>query len=193
MLLLIITGIGGFGSQAQPLYLDDGTPVSRTGILPSPPEPETPSFWQKLNPFKKKEAPVDEEIIVEVGPREYDAKPGPLLRLPRAVRTADNRVIPPGFYLIRQQVVDDSNRILYVFQGKQLLTQLPLQAISPQAAEPVESLDPHAPPLQSIMAVLVNENTPQGPAMVITFTEGRSRFQSMPLKVLVDARPQLTF
>jgi hypothetical protein len=165
------------------------TETSGTQRLPAdPPEEAKIPFWKR--PFKKKEPPPPpQEVIVEVGPRQYPVTPGPLLRLPRALKLAPGQVIPPGFYLVRQQQTDDNQRLIYLYQGSQFLSQVTLKAIADQAAEPVESLDKEAPPPQHIEATLINH----GQQLIITLNEGKKRYQSDPLPVLGDRRPQLKF
>ncbi len=202
LIVFIITDFSGFAwvsayAQAENNMLpsDVYAPDQVTTERMAPPPPTVPKIKWWKRPFKKKEPPVDEETIINVGPREYPITPGPLLRLsqPLMVKTPNDgaklQVLPPGFYLARYQKTANQSQMMYLYHGRKLLAQIPLFSIEKRAAEPVETLDEDAPPLESVQASLIE----QGTKALITFTQGKKRYQSHPLPVQTDPRPQLRY
>lgn len=70
------------------------------------PQSPTPTYqkggFQLKNLFKKKEAPVDVEKLIQVGPRQYADTTGSLLRLSAPV-CLNSLTLPPGIYLAQLQ------------------------------------------------------------------------------------------
>ncbi len=175
-------------------------PVTTNRMAPPPPEIIKEKWWKRAL-FKKKELPIEEEAIINVGPRAYPITRGPLFRLsqPLLVDSVEpskasrskqvETVLPPGFYLARYQKIGDHSQVMYLYHGRTLLAKIPLFSIANQKAEPVELIDEEAPPLESIQAVLI-EN---GAKALITFVQGKSRYQSRPISVQLDPRPQLRY
>jgi hypothetical protein len=64
-----------------------------------PKQVKTGKWWQFWKPAEVIRPP-DEEMVVEVGPREFSSSPEPVLRLPVALRNLEGQAVLPGMYLV---------------------------------------------------------------------------------------------
>lgn len=206
-LLVCLPGLG----PAPALAADDDTAdwpsevavPDNTAAPPSPHNTLLPakkrSFW-RTNPFKKEPPPPSEEKIINVGPRVHPANAGHLLRLPRAVRLPEGarsqdagsdapRVLAAGFYLTRIVTTPGAQRCLHASMGGKLMAKWTLYKADDGPEEPVTPIRPDAP-VPSQLGVRLS---PDGQTLVITLQEGSQRFESDPLPVVSDARPELTY
>ncbi|XVJ51169.1 MAG: hypothetical protein HEQ32_03415 [Vampirovibrio sp.] len=109
--------------------------------------------------FGKREAPapkVPDEVIMQVGPRDYPASPEPLLRLETALVTPEGATLYAGVYLVHSYglqinasgaILQPPTHLSLSYRGVLCLT-LPLTALE-RDGSPLESLpslkDPQAP------------------------------------------------
>ena len=134
-------------NQASPY---EGPPGYNPDKGPDPkPKPKRKwwEFWKLFMTQADPEPTPTEEQLIDVGPREFDASPEPLLRWPRVWKTS-NGSLPPGMYLIRSNIkkAEPSYKPpqLEILRGSQILWTIPLQPLTggskPQS--PVTMIEP---------------------------------------------------
>lgn len=152
------------------------------------------SALKKMNPFKRKpkEAPAPtEEQVTKVGPRDFPARPDPLLRLPMKLKIQDLTVMP-GFYLVRQLSHDPSNRELALTQQNRIIAKFTVRPISKQAqpdSGAISKVDPKVPAPVSMDTRI----SPDHQSVVILLKEGESRYESDPFPTQLDQRPVISY
>jgi len=92
----------------------------------SPPPAYQKGGFQLKNLFKKKEAPVDVDKLMQVGPRQYADTTGSLLRLIGPV-CLNGLTLPPGIYLAQlQRSATTTTASVILSQAGRTLVMLPL-------------------------------------------------------------------
>jgi hypothetical protein len=115
------------------------------------------SKWKIWEPEQVVKPP-PEEVVVNVGPREFPPSPEPLLRLSQRWRTEQGVLLLPGLYLLQSMALGPAATAangsklppkaiqLNVKQASRVLWQVPLALLSDKEAPqgPVETLEPTA-------------------------------------------------
>lgn len=131
----------------------------------------------------KKQKPLTEAEITQVGPKDPPAYPDPLLRLTFPIQT-EVGIIQPGFYLVRQIEKHEAERTLALTRQHQILFTFQVSAIPDEPPGPIQPTDRTAPPKTSMDTRLSADQK----TMTLVLTEGTKRFESMPFSTVLDTR-----
>ncbi len=137
-------------------------------------------FFNKLRP-EKETPPPSEESIVNVGPRDYQASPDMLFRLPMPIigRTG---LMEPGFYLVKTQTAE-SGKQLGIYQRNQLMVTVTVRPAgmantnSPVTAIAAKNPVPPAPSVTAKLDALQQH-------VILTLKEGEVLYESAPIPIV---------
>jgi hypothetical protein len=172
-----------------PSRQETASPGGNSGAkLPTVQEEPKRKWWQRLGGNKKKDMPIPEERVVNVGPREPAASPDPLLRLPVPVMV-DGQRVEPGFYLIRQTAAPDGSASLELKREKRVIATLYAKPGEAAPAGPAKPMDERMPPARKASIRL----SPDYARLSILFEAGETRWETRAYPTVMESRPELGY
>lgn len=176
--------------QGPPGYNPDRPPTPK-----AKPKRKWWEFWKLFMPQADPEPTPTEEQLLEVGPREFDASPEPLLRWPKRWRTGQG-LLSPGLYLLESNINPNKETYhpeLTIKRGSTALWTVPLKQLrggnepqSPVTTIETKKDEKSKPPHRSIRL----EWSPDGQALRFHYQVGAAYYQSPWLYEAARPAPQ---